>query len=308
MLRLWSYGQTPIHHDPDSVKFITADIDNYWKMYHHLATAKTASDTISIVENEYLAKASPILKDRMEQKYGITPKGFFWGFRSFPKYIASIEKSTKNIDVAFPGVLTDFKKLKALYPPAVFPDYYFVMGDFNSGGKPMPHGMYIGAEIVDADKNSPLDEFTKYPALRWGITTADQITVYCCHELIHWQQKNNEASLLASTIDEGAADFLAELITGKAITEFQHRYGDAHEKELWLMFKKDIETDNYRHWLYNSDVKDIPKDMGYYIGYKICEAYYKKVTDKKQAIKDIIEVTDARSFLKKSGYGQNFEH
>jgi hypothetical protein len=49
------------------------------------------------------------------------------------------------------------------------------------------------------------------------------------------------------------------------------------------------------------------KDLGYFMGYKICKSYYDRSTDKKQAIKDIIEMdvsTDekARAFLLKSGY------
>jgi hypothetical protein len=243
----------------------------------------------------------------MQGKYGLTPKSFFWGFHSFPNYIASIENNTEHIKDFTPAIINGFRKLKALYPAAIFPDYYFVMGDFNSGGTPQPHGMYIGAEIEAADRNSPMGEFKNIPALLYGIAKLDSITSVCCHELIHWQQKGVENSLLASTINEGAADFVAELITGQNISKFQHSYGDLHEKELWLMFKNDTAGNNYQHWLYNSNVKDIPKDMGYYIGYKICEAYYKKAKDKKQAIKDIIEVTDYNLFLKKSGYAANFE-
>ena len=57
-------------------------------------------------------------------------------------------------------------------------------------------------------------------------------------------------------------------------------------------------------WLYNGldDKRDYPADLGYYMGYKICEAYYNKAQDKKQAVKDILTIQDFEQFLSDSGY------
>jgi hypothetical protein len=48
-------------------------------------------------------------------------------------------------------------------------------------------------------------------------------------------------------------------------------------------------------------------DLGYFIGYAICGAYYRQAKDKQQAIRDIIELNYADTaaterFLKRSGY------
>ena len=60
---------------------------------------------------------------------------------------------------------------------------------------------------------------------------------------------------------------------------------------------------NVNDWLYNgSAAKGRPADLGYYIGYKICEAYYRVAKDKKQAVKDILEIKDFNQFLKDSQY------
>ena len=58
-------------------------------------------------------------------------------------------------------------------------------------------------------------------------------------------------------------------------------------------------------WLYNGldPKRGYPQDLGYYIGYKICEAYYNKAINKKQAVKDILEIQDFKLFLANSGYG-----
>ncbi len=49
-----------------------------------------------------------------------------------------------------------------------------------------------------------------------------------------------------------------------------------------------------------------PADLGYYIGYKIVESYYNRAKDKKQVIKDILDIKDFNAFLKASGYDEKF--
>jgi hypothetical protein len=42
------------------------------------------------------------------------------------------------------------------------------------------------------------------------------------------------------------------------------------------------------------------------MGYKICESYYKNAKDKRQAIRDILEIKDFAAFLEKSRYREKF--
>jgi hypothetical protein len=49
-----------------------------------------------------------------------------------------------------------------------------------------------------------------------------------------------------------------------------------------------------------------PPDLGYFMGYKISESYYKNARDKRQAIKDILEINDFDKFLKQSKYHLKF--
>jgi len=60
------------------------------------------------------------------------------------------------------------------------------------------------------------------------------------------------------------------------------------------------------HWLYQGDKSvNRPADLGYYIGYEICKAYYDHARDKRTAVHDIINITDADAFLGASGYTGN---
>ena len=112
-------------------------------------------------------------------------------------------------------------------------------------------------------------------------------------------------SLLGRSLHEGGADFIGELITGGNINQHLHKYGNARKKQLWLEFKKEMNNKDTSNWLYQGDkAKDKPADLGYYIGYKITEAYYNRAKDKKQAIKDILDIKDFNAFLKASGYDE----
>ena len=59
-----------------------------------------------------------------------------------------------------------------------------------------------------------------------------------------------------------------------------------------------------RAHLYNqgNETTDRPGDLGYFIGYRIAEAFYERATDRRLALEAIIEVADSDVFLAQSGY------
>jgi hypothetical protein len=197
--------------------------------------------------------------------------------------------------------------MKYLYEDAVFPDVYFLVGRMSSGGTLSKRALLIGAEMYGKTPNMPVEELGDWH--RQVLAPVEGVPHIVAHELIHYQQRKMVASntLLAKCIREGSADFLAELISGKHINNHLHVYGNPNEKQLWQEFKKSmLGTDNLR-WLYNGPMsKDRPGDLGYYMGYKISEAYYNKAADKRQAVRGILEIKDFEQFLKDSGYEAKF--
>ena len=43
-------------------------------------------------------------------------------------------------------------------------------------------------------------------------------------------------------------------------------------------------------------------DLGYWVGYRIVKAYYQRAADKQQALREILELSDPKAFLAKSGW------
>jgi hypothetical protein len=61
------------------------------------------------------------------------------------------------------------------------------------------------------------------------------------------------------------------------------------------------------HWLYGSSGGNgRPVDLGYWIGFKISETYYNNAAGKKQALRDMMIVTDCKRFLQNSRYADKF--
>jgi len=59
-------------------------------------------------------------------------------------------------------------------------------------------------------------------------------------------------------------------------------------------------------WLFNTGtIKNKPPDLGYFIGMRICEAYYNKQADKKAAIINLLDRSKYMEVMEQSGYNGN---
>jgi hypothetical protein len=291
----------PRHSDPDSAQLVTRDIENFWRAYDQAGP----NNACSAFQEEYFNKGSIGLRDFVQLRIDSACTLANWVARH-PQYYGSIRSSTQRVASFTPEIRQSFRKLKELYPDAIFPNVYFVIGRMNSGGTTSYNGLLIGVEMYGRTPTMPTSELTDWQ--KQVLKPVDELPGIVAHELIHFQQKGPEPkTLLGKAIREGSADFIGSIISGKNINSLQKDYGDKHERELWSEFKQAMHGTDTSEWLSNgSDVKGRPADLGYYMGFRISEAYYTKSKDKKQAIRDILEIQDFDALLKASGYADNF--
>lgn len=299
LIQLIAIGSYTQNKDPLATEIVTADLDRFWT-----ALDKAGSDiNPAVIEELYLKPGSK----------GI--KGFTKGriknadylakvIKSHTKYYHSIKPSTDRIAGMKDQIRQSLVKLKELYPKAIFPTVYFVIGALSSGGTSSKDGLIIGAEMYGRTDSTPTEELNDW--LLTVIKPVNEVPHIVAHELIHFQQDYDGGTLLAASIKEGAADFLAELISGRHINQHVHEFADPQEKELWLEFKGKMNDKDYTGWLYSS-VKGRPNDLGYWMGYKITKAYYDQAPDKQAAVEDIFHIKDFNKFLDQSGYAKKIE-
>ncbi|HWZ14108.1 MAG TPA: DUF2268 domain-containing putative Zn-dependent protease [Mucilaginibacter sp.] len=273
------FAQSNFPDSPDSARFITSDIDRFWKAFDDFKRDSTLNPFLS----EYIAVGSPGVK-------GFTPNRIQNAehlHAVVKKRVSDYERvrlNTLRVKEKEKQCRSTFYALKYIYPGAKFPPVYFVIGAYNSGGTSNAGGLFIGGEMQ---------------------SNIDNIPYIVAHELIHFQQKwpNNNPTLLQQSILEGSADFLGEMISGVNSNMKACIYGNSHAETLCGEFVKRMNGTDYADWLYAvSKNDDRPNDLGYWMGYKIAEAYYNNSADKKQAVYEILNIKDYNVFLKKSGF------
>ncbi len=294
-------NETPRNTNPDAAKIVTSDIALFWKAFD---MAKPENDLI-VYRDEYFKKGSVGLNEFRRARIG-NSCALVDMINAHPKYYASLRESSAKIETYKPQMQASFRRLKEIYPEAVFPDVYFLIGRMNSAGTLSDKGLLIGVDMFGKTDEKSLEGMSDWH--KAVVVKIERIPFIVAHELIHYQQKNSfNQTLLARSIGEGVADFVAELIAGDTINPHLHKYGNPREKELWLEYKKEMAGNDVGNWMYQGEkAKNKPADLGYYMGYKIAESYYKNSADKKQAVKDILEIKDFQKFLADSKYDQKF--
>jgi hypothetical protein len=287
--------------DPDAARLVTSDIPAFWQVFDK-ASLKDAAE---LFQREYLETGTAGLHDFVKNRIQ-SGRSLAATVAARPHYYAAIRQSTLEVDrnaSVKQAIRTSFRRLKEIYPDAAFPDVYFVIGRMNSAGTVSSNGLLIGVEMNARNDSTPVDELTNWErAVTGQIANLPNIVA---HELIHIQQppEREKSTLLDLALMEGGADFLGEAISGGIINRVQRTYGDAHEQALWVEFQKDMAGTNTSRWLFQGDQsKDRPADLGYYMGYKICEAFYNRTADKREAVRRILRINDAEAFLRESGY------
>jgi hypothetical protein len=292
-----------LNRDPAAVKFVTSDIDNFWRAYDLAANETDKAKRIAIFQTQYLDKGTPGLKDflRLRIRSAETLVGTI---DRMPKYYASIRPQTLQVQRMEKRMRAAFKKFKSIYPDAVFPDVYFLIGVTSSGGTTGPSGLLIGTEMYGKTATTPMEELGDW--LKVVLSTVDNVPAIVAHESCHYNQHYNTAPdqrhLLGKALQEGACDTIGELISGRNINDHLKVYGKTHDAEIWRDFEADMYKPDISKWIYNAlNTKDRPADLGYYVGYLITQAYYKNARDKRQAVHDILNIQDARKFYEASG-------
>lgn len=300
-----SIGQS-LTTNPDSSRIVTDDIARFWEAWDVLSESTSHDDSVRVIQQHYLDPGSAGLDAFTDLRIG-SAENLMNQIRSHRRYYEAVRPNTLRASEMTDAIREGMRTLQALYPDAVFPDVYLLIGRMNSGGTLTGRGLYIGTELYSRDEQTPLDELSD-----WHKAVTRSIEGLPCivlHELMHYQQNHTGArNLLGRSIREGSADFLTRVVADCTINEHLYAYGDAHEAELWELFRAEMNSDDYSNWLYQgTNATDRPADLGYYMGHQIAEAYYERATDKAQAIHDILHIDDFDAFLDASGYPGQFE-
>ncbi|MFK2917384.1 hypothetical protein ISS97_08920 [Dyella koreensis] len=289
----------------------SVDIGHFWEAYDAAIKADDPDQQRAILQRLYIDRGTPGLQAFMQAK-GYTAQSYVDAIRSYPRYWASIRSHTLRAPSAIAALEPELRKFQALYPELRPGSIYFAVGALKSGGTTQGDKVLIGAELATGDETVDISEMT--PKMQAWLTTYfhsrpfDNMVLLTVHEFVHTQERGPGQNLLGQAIYEGVADFVAEQVTGRKPQLPYIDYGPKHGEAIKTAFVKDMADEDTSGWLYNNTNNPFGvRDLGYYVGYAICQAYYQKAPDKQAAIKQMIELDFAdkqavKAFADKSHY------
>jgi hypothetical protein len=184
--------------------------------------------------------------------------------------------------------------LRRLNPEARFPAVTVAVSRGRPAGIGYPDtGIQIGLEAVcAADFMNPNVE--------------DRFVHVIAHEYVHVQQApalagREDLTVLERAFVEGGAELISELISGLAGQAHFAGLTQGREKEIETAFLADQDKTDLSAWFDNSTLAK-PGDLGYWVGHRIAKTYYQHAKDKGDAVRDILQMSDAKAFLAKSGW------
>ena len=300
--KLFSQGKT---------NFVTADIDNFWTAYDKITATKDSVQQYDYINRLFIGNGSLGLKAIM-QLGRYTDKSYINAINNYPLFWNSIRENTLKAHGIAKDIENDVLKVKMLYPNLKPAKIYFTIGALNRSGTTMDSMVLIGSEIAFGDKKTITTELPKaYTHLRpyFDRNSLNVLVFLNVHEYIHTQQKTTIGNtLLAQCVLEGVAEFVTIKATKKQSPLPCLKYGKENYEKVREKFATQMFNTSNGFWLYeNADNEFKVRDLGYYVGYAICEKYYTKAKNKIQAIKEMIELdynneTELKKFVEKSDY------
>ncbi|RNI30826.1 hypothetical protein EFA69_06900 [Rufibacter immobilis] len=272
-------------------RVVTTDVDNFWVAYDSMRTTQDSVKQLHYLQTLYLDKGTPGLK-AMREVRNYKPEEWVNAIRKYPKFWNSLRPRTQLAKSGADGLEPHLKKLRQLYPPLKPANIYFAIGVFRTSGTYKDSLVLVGAELVTGNSSVDVSELPQnlqtFLRQYYSTNPFQNMIPLNVHEYVHTQQKSLGNMLLGTALMEGACDFMTELVTGKTMPLPYMEYGPAHLPELKEKFKAEMFETWDGNWFYNRN--DPHPDLGYFMGYAICKAYYAQAKNKQQAIKEIIEL------------------
>jgi hypothetical protein len=270
----------------------TDDVALFYKVYE----AAHGNPTADALQRDYIDRGTPGLKHLAEIR-NVSGATIAKAIAAHPQIFSDATRCMAVLPRVRQRIAAALNKLGHLYPKAQFPPVTIAI----SRGKPVAvadsTGVIVGLEALCA---------VNY----LNPNVEDRFVHTAAHEYTHVQQalqspvlyNDPKPTVLDSSLIEGAAEFVGSLIADE--TGFRSPYTPSdisRSRQIEMQFVADENKTDLSQWIDNGTLTE-PNDLGYWVGYRIVKSYYQHAADKRQALRDIIEMKDPKAFLARSGW------
>lgn len=267
----------------------TEDVDRFYKLYDAAGGHPTAEQ----LQRDYLDAGSEGLH-HLAKLRNVTGARIADTLSKHPELYVKARGCTAVLPRVRQRVDVALHNLVRLYPQARTPPVTIAVGR----GRPVGVGSPVtGLQIV----------LEALCSAEWmNPNVEDRFVHVIAHEYAHVQQvrelvDDEHPTVLERSLIEGAAEFVAELTSGKTGYAHFDALTKGREREIETAFTADLDQTDLARWVDNSTMEQ-GNDLGYWVGYRIVKSYYQRASDQQQALREILELSDPKAFLAKSGW------
>lgn len=290
---------------------VTSDIDHFWAAYDKIQTTPDTSLQMQYLQSLFLEKGSEGLGLIMQARR-YTPKEYLESIHRYPLFWSSIRENMLKAEACAAEIEDGVEKLKAIYPQLKPTNIYFTVGALRTPGTSMNKQLLIGSELAMADSLTITREFPpafSHLKVYFANNPLHGIVFLNIHEYIHTQQ-NTEGGydLLSQSLFEGIAEFVPVIAIGTPSPTPAIQFGKTHNAAVRAAFEREMFSPWIYNWIWNDFENEFNiRDLGYYVGYAVAEAYYENAQDKNLAIAELIQLDfnnpdEIEALAEKSGY------
>lgn len=272
-------------------KFVTDDLTNFYRAFDSISVESDTSNYSKIINALFINKAS-VGQKRMIAERRYTMKEYKNTVISRPKFWSSLRKNVKEVAAFSDEIKIGIDRLHNIYPELKHSTIYYTVGNHRSPGTGVDSLVLLGSEFALGDSTTVVEELPSYNQDYYKINPINHLQFLCVHEYVHTQQKPMVHNLLSLTLYEGIAEFVAIKATGQSSPWKAFVYGPENEKKILEKFESDMfKPTSIYNWLWNPPDNEFgTSDLGYFVGYQIASTFYESASDKKLAIKKLIEL------------------
>lgn len=295
----------------NSNNIVTSDIANFWTAYDKITSTKDTIQQYQYLDKLYFDKGTVGLKALIANR-NYTPKEYLDAINNFPKFWSSVKNNTLRANEFSFDLEKGIEKLKNIYPDLKPAQIYFTIGALRTNGTTMDSLVLIGSEIAMTDNNTITSEFPIEISTNrreyFDSNPIDNLVLLNIHEYVHTQQNPIVHNLLSYSVYEGVAEFVSVIAMDTKSSTPAIEYGKINDKVREKFEREMFYGNNVNQWLWSDTKNEFDvRDLGYYIGYQLCELYYDQAKDKNLAIKKMIELdytneTEIENFVNATGF------
>lgn len=283
-------GPATSHAKPRSEKAVEIRVDDVDRFFAMLA-ATQGKPTADQVQQLYIEPASLGLR-HLTRVRNVNASNIAKAVAEKPELYADALTCLKVLPKVRHRLETTLARLFRIYPGASNPPITILI----SRGTPVAiAGPETGVQIALEAICTPMAERFLSKNLD------DRLVHVAAHEFIHSQQppEKTAPTVLERALEEGVAEFLGELASGGVANVAVHRSAHGREIEIERRFLAEIDSKDLSAWFDNTTENDVGQ-LGYWVGYRIAKAYYRKARHKPSAVASMLTITDAKQFLRNS--------